>query len=250
MSKIKVKIVVLGHLPHSLNLKKIEGWRSDLFEITSPIDSYDILNGSDGPCWEFTDSNIEQQLPARGPADILLAITNVPLEQNYYARRLPDNKVCITYCTMTEILEEHNIPLKNLILRLIYTSSFVYKRYGNQIPPVREYAKFTHDETRGCIFDMNGIKSDVIYSLNSPQICASCVENLRSNQQNRIENNLINKAQNELKKIKKEYYYRLADFVKRRPFLTLLISSLLALMLGVTGSLIATVIWEKALNHL
>ena len=114
--------------------------------------------------------NIEKQLPQRDNADLLLAVTNVPLQDSYFARRFTDNRICMTYNSMTEILKLDNIPLENLMLRVLYSISFVYKRYGNRIPSMTEQTNFTHDETRGCIFDMNGNKTDVIYSLNKPQI--------------------------------------------------------------------------------
>jgi hypothetical protein len=33
---------------------------------------------------------------------------------------------------------------------------------------------------RGCLFDFNGIKSDLIYSSHSPTICDECKERLRT----------------------------------------------------------------------
>lgn len=245
MSKVRIKIVLLGHLPHSIDIDKIDKWKSDLFEIITPINSYTIIGNSDGAYWEFSDENIETQLPSRDGADLLLAVTNVPLQNNFFARRFTDNRVCMTYNSMTEILRFDNIPLENLLLRVLYSMSFVYKRYGNKMPLNSEVTNFTHDETRGCIFDMNGVKTDVVYSLNIPQLCHSCVEILTSNQGTRIEKNLVDTVQQELKKIKKARYYRIADFVKRRPILTIIISSVVAVLLGAVGSIIATLIWEN-----
>ena len=248
MSKVKIKIVFLGHLPHSIDRDKITKWKSDLFEVMSPINSFNIVGDSDGVYWEFLDDNIETQLPDRDGADVLLAVTHVPLQSGYFARRFTDNRVCMTYSTMTEILKFDNIPLENLLLRLLYSISFVYKRYGNRIPLMADPTNFTHDETRGCIFDMNGIKTDVVYSLNKPQLCHSCVEKLTSNHEHKIEKNLIDKVQKELNKINKGLYFRLTDFVKRNPVLALIISSLFAIVLGVIGSTLATIIWEKFLK--
>jgi hypothetical protein len=149
---------------------------------------------------------------------------------------------------MTEILKFDNIPLENLLLRVLYSIAFVYKRYGNRMPQMTEHTNFTHDETRGCIFDMNGIKTDVVYSLNSPQLCHSCVEILTTTPKYKIEKEVIDKVQSELKKIKKGRYYQLTDFVKRRPILAIIISSLVAIILGVIGSTIATIIWEKVIK--
>lgn len=95
---------------------------------------------------------------------------------------------------------------------------------------------------------MNGIKTDVVYSLNQPQLCHSCVETLQSIPKYKIEKEIIEKVQKELKSIKKGLYYRLTDFVKRRLILSIIISSIVAIILGTIGSVIATIIWEKLLK--
>lgn len=232
MSKIKIKIAFLGHLPHSLDTQKIKNWKSDLFEILTPIDTYTITANSDGSDWEYTDEVIQKQLPQRRDADILLIVTNVPIQNNYFARRFPDNRICITYNEMAKILKDDNIPLENLMLRVLYSVSFLYKKY-NRIPLMSENTNFTHDETRGCIFDMDGIKTDTIYSTNQPQICHSCVESLTVS---RVEKNLIDSVQKELKKIKKGLYYQIADFVKTKPILSFIITLLLAFMINLSSN--------------
>ncbi len=177
---IKIKIVILGHIPYSIDKNKILKWKSNLFEILKPINSVTINGNSDGKSWEFTDDNIEKQLPLRDEADILLAVTNIPLQSNYFVRRFSDNRVCMTFDTIVEILIKKNIPLENLILRTLYSNSLVYIRFGNRIPLMSENIKFTHDETRGCIFDMNGSKTNIVYSLNGLKICDLCVKSLKS----------------------------------------------------------------------
>jgi hypothetical protein len=145
MSKIKIRIVVLGHLPHSLKLEKVLKWKSELFEINQDVGSYGIFSDSDLPDWGFSDENIEKQLPQKETEDIMLAVTNVPIEYRYFARRFSNNRICLTYNTMTEILMFDNIPLENLLLRVLYSVSFVFKRYGNRIPLMSETTNFTHD---------------------------------------------------------------------------------------------------------
>lgn len=245
MIKVKIQIIILGHIPKSIDINKIIKWESDLFEIMKQIKTFTIDTNADGEHWDFSDSKIEELLPKRVNEDIILAVTNVPLQYNYYARRFTDNRVCLTYNEMAEILKFDNIPQEHLILRILYSFAFVYKRYGNRIPLMTEDAIFTHDETRGCIFDMNGIKSDVIYSLNRPQLCVSCIDEMRRLRNHRIENELIDKVQKELKKINKTLYNQLTDLVKQKPFFAIFISSVVAIILGIISSLISTYIWVK-----
>lgn len=249
MSKIKIKVVFLGHLPHAFNKEVISNWKSDLFEIQKPIISFNIVSKSDGVNWEFSDENIEKQLPARDGSDILVAVTNVPIQDNYFARRFSDNRVCVTYNSMTEILKFDNIPLENLLLRVLYSVSFVYRRYGNRVPLMSEKTNFTHDDTRGCIFDFNGIKNDIVFSLNKPQLCHSCVETLTSGREHRVDKELIDKVQRELKKIKRGLYFDIADFIKSRPILSLIISLIVAITIGIIGSILASLFWEWGIKN-
>lgn len=243
---VNIKLAILGHFPHMSDIEKIKSWKSVLFKIVE-VNKYNIVGDSDGLYWEFLDENVERQLPPRGNADVLIAVTNVPIEANYFARRFTDNRVCISYNGMTEILNYNNIPLENLLLRVLYSVSFVYRRYGNRVPLMTEKTNFSHDETRGCVFDMNGIKTDIIYSTYKPQLCASCIQALTNNRvaANRVENNLIDKVQKELLKINKGLYFQIADFIKQHPIYSIIISALTAIILGAVGSVIASFIYEK-----
>jgi hypothetical protein len=243
---VNIKLAILGHFPHTSQIEKIKSWKSDLFKVVE-VCKYNIVGDSDGHNWEFLDENVERQLPPRGTADVLISVTNIPIEANYFARRYTDNRVCISYNSMSEILNYNNIPLENLLLRVLYSVAFVYRRYGNRIPLMTEDTNFSHDETRGCIFDMNGIKTDIIYSTYKPQLCTSCIHALTNNHVavNRIENNLIEKVQKELLKINKVLYFQIADFIKRHPIYSIIISSLTAIVLGAVGSVIASFIYEK-----
>ncbi len=246
MSKVKIKLALLGHLPLSLDINRLLNWQSELFEIIKPLNTYTITTDSDGPAWEFTDENILEQLPTDFDGDVLIAITNVPIEDNYFARRFPGNRICMSYYEMNDILLAKNIPLENLALRVMYSSAFVYRRYGNRIPLMTEETNFAHDETRGCIFDMNGIKNNAIYSTNKPILCTSCEQALANA---RIPKNIIDSTQEEIKKIRKRLYFRIADFIKAYPIWTIIISSITAIILGVIGSLIASFLWEMVIRH-
>jgi len=90
-----------------------------------------------------------------------------------------------------------------------------------------------HDETRSCIFDMTGIKTEIIYSASKPTVCDKCSILL---QERKIANNIIEKVKAELKGIRKTTYYRLLDFIKRWPILTIILSSSLAILLGIISS--------------
>jgi hypothetical protein len=150
--------------------KKIKNFSSSLFEVIGKIDNHELRCNSDGFGWEFSDDLVREQMPKLNGADFMIAIVNVPLEDNWYSRRLGNNQVVFTFYEIKEILQSANIPLENVIYRLLNAYTFAYKRNENKIPEFHEMTDFTHDETRGCIFDMNGIKSDLVASCHNPII--------------------------------------------------------------------------------
>lgn len=242
MDRVKIKIVSIGHLPVDLKLSKITEWKSSLFKIVGEVDNYSLRCDSDSYGWEFSDSLVKNQLPTSFDADFLIAVVNVPIEDNWYSRRLGDNKVVFTLHHVKEILDEKNIPLVNVIYRLLYAYTILYKRSGNKIPDFGDAPGFTHDETRGCLFDMNGIKADLVASCHKPIICEECQERLR---RERVSNEVIERTLREILRIKKDLYYRILGFLKKHPIWSIFLSSLFALILGVMASVMASFIYDE-----
>ncbi len=237
----KLTIATIGHMPAEFDKQKISNWKSGLFSVVGDIESYSLTEDSDGTDWEYTDSKLEKVLPSNFDGELLIAIINVPIEQNYYSRRLSDNRIVFTFHEVGEILNYSNIPLENVIYRLLYAYTLVYRRNNKKIPINDEITNFTHDETRGCLFDMNGIKTDIVYSCHQPILCPDCIE--RSKRE-KLSNEIISKTKTEIKRIKKPLYYRMVDFVKGHPIWSLLISIISAIALGAIGSFIATIFYE------
>ncbi|PHZ21489.1 hypothetical protein [Yersinia massiliensis] len=246
MSKIKIKIVVLGNLPHRFDIHKIKQWNSNLFEISEEIDYHSLTCNSDTDGWAYSDNVIANQLPSFCDADFLVALTNVPLEDNWYSRRLKDNKVSFTFHEIKDLLVYNNIPLENVVLRILYAYSFGYMMSGNKIPSYDDTPGFTHDETRGCLYDMNGIKFDLVESCDNPIICKDCRHNLSIK---KVPLNLIDDVRKELKKIRKTRYYRWADFIKVHPIISLTISLLSVVCLGILSSVIASLLYEYFIKN-
>ena len=171
----------------------------------------------------------------------MLSIVNVPIEDNWYSRRLSSNRAVFTFHQIKEILNHSNVPLENVIYRFLYAYTLIYKRFSNRIPLMYEDTDFTHDETRGCLFDMNGIKTDIVYSCDNPIICSDCTERMR---RDNLSNEFISGVKKELKKIKKPLFYRVLEFIKKYPVWSLFISSLSAILLGAIGSILASYVYE------
>jgi hypothetical protein len=133
MEKVKIKLVTIGHLPLHLNLKQVSACNSEVFELVGGVDNFDLRCDSDGPSWEFSDELLREQLPAHTGADFLLAIVSVPIESNWYSRRLGNNQIVFTFSQIREFLAWENIPLENAILRVLYAYTLLYRRSGNPL---------------------------------------------------------------------------------------------------------------------
>lgn len=241
MSKTKIKLVSIGHLPLDFQSKKVFRWKSSIFEISGEFENFALRCDSDGPDWEFSDELVKKQLPEKFDADFMIAIVNVPIQDNWYSRRLGNNQIVFTFHQIREILEHYNIPLENVIYRLLYAYTLLYKRAGDKIPDFAWAPGFTHDETRGCLFDMNGIKTDIVASCDKPIICDECEERLK---REKVSNLLIQAAQNEIRGIRRDLYYRVLGFIKKHPIGALALSAVFALLIGIAGSLIASIVYD------
>jgi hypothetical protein len=242
LEKIKIKIITLGYMPFELNISKIQKIKSKTFEIIEKIENYSLEKNSDIEDWGYSDILILNELPEINNIDILFAITTVPLELNWYSRRLSNNKVVITLHDVKEILENNQIPIENLISYLLYAYTLAFKRYNNSIPKYDENFDLIHHETKGCLFDMHGIKTDLVKSCNKPIICPTCKEKLRNG---KVSEERINEITNEIKKIKKPLFYTISDFIKKHPIWSLIISTTYIIIMGIISSIIATLLLQK-----
>lgn len=241
MAKIRVKIGIIGYLPFDFDRKMIKNWKSDVFEIVDDIDEYHFKNDSDTFSWGYSDKILNDELPSNYDGDFFIGITYVPIENNFYARRLNSNRVVLSYFEMYQILKEDNIPMENLLLRVLYAYCLLYHRNSKKLPTQNDWLGFTHDDTRGCLFDMNGNKTDVIFSLDSPKICDDCTIRIRNE---KVSDNCTNLIKKEIRRIKKGQFYKIIEFVKNRPILSIILSAIF----GISLSLFATIIYENLIK--
>jgi hypothetical protein len=88
MKKTKIKLISIGHLPINFQEKRILRWKSSIFEVSNDIENFALRCNSDEPDWTFSDDLVEKELPEKIDADFMIAIVNVPIENNWYSRRL------------------------------------------------------------------------------------------------------------------------------------------------------------------
>jgi len=242
MPKTRITVATLGHLPAEFDRSKISRWQSSAFEISGDIESYTLNCDSDIDDWAFSDAALGQVIPNQFEGDFFVVITNVPLQWNWYTRRIGDNRIVFSFYEVRDILSYYQIPLENIVYRLLYAYTLIYCRNGSRVPEAEELTNFTHDETRGCIFDMNGNKVDIIHSCHEPIICPDCVERSR---RERVTEETIQKCQKELARIKKPLFFRIGDFIRIHPIWALVISALSAITLGAIGSILGAFVYAR-----
>lgn len=243
MPKVNIKIAILGQLPADFDQRELLNWKSSVFAVNSSIETYQLNDDSEGDDWEFTDAQLEKYLTNSFAEDFQVILVNVKLQRNWYVRRLANNRLLFTFYEIAEILQFHNIPLQNLVLRVLYAATLIYRRYGDRIPLSTEATDYAHDETRGCLFDMNASKWDVVHSCDSPILCEYCVASLKTAT---VSNELVENIQKEIIKIRKPLFFRVIDFVKTHPIWSLILSIGTAFIIGVLSSVSASLLLRMA----
>ncbi len=241
MSKVKIKLAALGQLPFDFDQGELLKWKSTVFELSPSIESYQLNEDSEGDDWQYTDDQLEKYLAKPFDEDFLMILVNVRLQHNWYVRRLSGNRFLFSFHEIADILRSHNIPLRNIVLRVLYAATLVYRRYGDRVPEAMENTDYAHDETRGCLFDMNASKWDVVHSCHEPVLCEYCVAALKKVP---ISNELIGSVQKDIAKIRKPLFHRIVDFVKRHPIWSLVLSIISALVIGIISSMLAMYLYQ------
>lgn len=169
--------------------------------------------------------------------DIVIGITYFAFGDNFYVKRLSKNTALISISSIKYILEDR-IPLENFILKCIYELSTLYIFYGsnlrsNEIPPI------IHEDTRKCLFDMNGNLLDFLISTKNIIVCDKCKNTLQHGQ---LPENYISIPEKELKRIQMPIYIRLREWFKQKTIVALLallgITILINLISNITYGLI------------
>jgi hypothetical protein len=241
MAPVRIALVLIGDMPPDLVLDRTRSWKSTLFELVDGVPSFALTQQSDGPDWEYSDEALSKDLPSLVNADCQVALVNVPLEDNYYVRRLEGSRVVMSLHEVDEIMRAAGIPVENAVLRVLYATALVFRRFGNQVPVTGDFRSFTHDDTRGCLFDMNGLKSGLARSCHRPIICQECSVALVNNH---VASSLVSAVRREILEIQKPLYTRIIEVIKAHPVLALVVSSIAAIVLGAIGSLLASLLYD------
>lgn len=232
MSPLKVTIVSLGSLKYPLNMAYFEGWKSSIIKIGHGA-AVGHLPDAMGDNWEYTSNQLGSLVHADSNASFTVALINAPLEDNYYMRRLGDRVAVLSLFEMAEIVRSADFTIEDYILRNIYELAVLYAANGALIPS--DAHTWAHDDVRGCLFDMNANKSDIVFSLHKPILCEACKTKVLSKQ---VDFEFLPKLSSELQKINKARFFLISELVKAHPVWALAVTAVSAILLNVTASFI------------
>ena len=241
MAKYPVKnisIVKLGSLKRQVNMKKLQRWDSRIFAINSVHEIPYMPQVENLIDWQYLpDEEVCANINHEGNSDITIVITEYKLEGNFYMRRVDNNIVIISLFEVGDILQNYRIPIEHFILKNIYEIVTMLHIYRN-LPTTREgIPDIIHDETRSCLFDMHGIKTDVVYFFTEkPSLCPQCEANLSHRQ---LPENFLNILRKEITKIRKPLFNRIYDFIKCHPVWAIIIAVVGQFCIGLLGGLLA-----------
>ena len=240
MQPIRVSLVPLGNLKYPVRIAELEALSSQILYIRHGA-SVGHLPDSDGHDWDYPDEQLLRVLSAETNSDFTLGVINAPLEDNYYLRRLSDKVAVLSLHEMAEIVRLSDFTVEQYILRNTYELAVLFAANGKLIPT--DYVTWAHDETRGCLFDMNASKPDIVFSLHQPILCPACRTRLSAKQ---VPPDFLPILDRELKNIRKPLYARITEWVKRHPVYALVITAIS----GIALNIIASVIFENTKKFL
>lgn len=236
--KYKVALIRLGHAQHLVDFQYIRKWESSLFSITGLLCLEHLPNSDieDGYLdVKYSVKQLQSLVSCPDDCDYAVAIMPYRLTDNFYMHQIGAKCAVISLYGIPEILKEDNISVEHFIIKQLYEICAI--RHLIKDISSDDVYQFVHMDTRGCLFDMNGERSDILYNTEQPILCDECKGKFKSKQ---VELEIISQFEKELKRIKKPLLLRLERWIKRYPLLALFISALTAITLNI----IANLIWK------
>lgn len=234
--KYKVALIRLGHTQHLVDFQFIKKWKSKLFSITTVqciehLPDSDIADGYLDV--KYSREKLQSLVSCPQDCDYAVAIMPYRFTDNFYMHRINANCVVISLYGIPEILKVNNIAAEHFIIKQLYEICAI-KYLMSDISSDDVY-NFVHLDTRGCLFDMNGERGDILYNTEQPIICEECKGKFKSRQ---VELEVISQFEKELKRIKKPTILLIEKWIKKYPLFAILLSALGAIFLNIIANLI------------
>jgi hypothetical protein len=227
---VKVKILQYGDLPEIVNYDYIQSFKSSLFEVVS-YEKFPLPNVQNGFDYCTYLDNAWSELIKPTDNMLTLVLTNTLLADNHYARHLSNYRIIFSFSLIYQQLIDAHISLENVILKALYEYALIFET--DALKNGYSYTGIWHNETRGCLFDIDGKLEDIAITCKKPHICDVCRGELL---QSGISMDKLSAADKELKKLKVRWVYRLLNWVEKHPIWSIFITFTFSVMSNITSS--------------
>ena len=236
---INIKLIVIGHSDRIVNFDLIKKYKSKFFKFLDIERIYNLPNPKKNDGYldiVYSKNEIQAIMKDIEFEGLCIAIMNYGFDDYFYLHRVGVNKVCISIYELENILKKRNITIENFIIKNIYEIFIFYKILKNLTNSTEIY-KVIHNDTRGCLFDMNGDKRDIVYNTEKPIICDECKGKISGKS---IPKNFLEDIQKELFKIDKPFLKKIEKFISIYPLFSILITFIFSTIIN----LFSNWIWE------
>lgn len=236
---LNVKLIIIGHSDRVVNFDLVKKHKSKFFNFLDieRINNLPSPEKDDGYLdIVYTKAEIQKVMNDIQFDGLCVAIMNYQFDDNFYMHRVGTNKVCISIYGLENILNDKKISIENFIIKNIYEIFIFYKIVKN-LTDNNEVYEFIHNDTRGCLFDLNGDKRDIIYNTEKPIICDECKGKISKKS---IPKNFLEDIQKELSRIDKPFIKKIENFISKYPLFSVLVTFLFSTFIN----LFSNWLWE------
>lgn len=237
MKQYKIKLIILGASSCLFSLKKIKKHKSSFFKIVE-IDHKVNLPEPDHYSYSLSQKYLDKQLiDIIGiDEDILrIGIINCYLQDDFYLRRISHKTAVLSINTPLDILSESNISVENFIIKNIYEIVIMYIISNFKLDSEKADS-LRHQDTRKCLFDLNGSISTIKYNTEHPILCSTCRDKISNANLPSVD--FTKRLEKELSKIKKSKTITIELVIKKYPLLSILITIILGIIINIISNII------------
>lgn len=234
-----IKLIIIGHADRVVNFDLIKKHKSKYFKFSDIERINNLPNAQKDDGYldvVYTKAEIQSIMNDIEFDGLCIAIMNYGFDDNFYMHRIGVNKVCISIFGLENILSEKTISIENFIIKNTYEVFIFYKILKNLTNSDEVYT-FIHNDTRCCLFDMNGDKRDIVYNTEKPSICYECKGKISNKS---IPKNFLEEIQKELLKIDKPFIKKVENFISKYPLFSVLVTFVFSTLIN----LFSNWIWE------
>jgi hypothetical protein len=241
---VNIKLIIIGHSDRVVNFDLIKKHKSKFFKFSDIERINNLPNPQKNDGYldiVYRKVDIQSIMNDIEFDGLCIAIMNYGFDDNFYMHRVGANKVCISIFGLENILIEKTISIENFIIKNTY-EVFIFYKILKDLTNDGEVYTFIHSDTRGCLFDMNGDKRDIVYNTEKPIICDECKGKIS---RKAIPKNFLEGIQEELLKIDKPFIKKIENFIAKYPLSSILVTFIFSTIINLFSNWIWGLISSK-----